>query len=233
MKNLSKRNKIILTTVGIVVVVAVIGLVITQPPANALFGAAANAITPSNPTVAVGGTTTVYLTWVSPSMGGMCNWSTSNSAVVDLANKQGQMIGIVGKAAGSATISVNCGPLGSATTTVNVIMPTVTVKNSLPAGSMNFLEIRVNTNTCSAHPGDGCTYNIAAGTGVTIWTLSSYNVGALSSSDQIHGCPAGVTQYISNGYGDQCSGGPDCGFTTYKCNNFTMPASAVTVTFGP
>ena len=48
MKNVSKRNKMILAIVGIlaVVVIAAVALVISQPPTNALFGAAVPTATP-------------------------------------------------------------------------------------------------------------------------------------------------------------------------------------------
>jgi hypothetical protein len=130
MKTLSQRNKILLA-IAVVVVVVLAVVVFQNPPANALFGATALVITPSNPTVVVGNTTGLSVNSVYN-----CAWSSSNTAVASLVNYSGETksVTVQGNAAGSATITAKCGliDVNKVTTTVTVVLPTPTVAPPTP-----------------------------------------------------------------------------------------------------
>ncbi len=131
MKSLSKRNKIVLGIVGIVVVVAVIGLVITQPPVSALFGTTVLAITPSNPSISIPASVEL-----GTNMGVNCTWSTSDPRIVlpQMGWSTGTRQRITAATAGQTTITAACGYFGTATTTVTVTGPTPT---PVPAPSLS------------------------------------------------------------------------------------------------
>ena len=106
MKNVSKRTKMIMAIVGIVVVIAVIGLVLTQPPASELLGASALVITPSNPTIVVGNSIVLSVNSVYN-----CNWSSDNAAAVTILGDATEVksVTVYANAYASANIEARCG----------------------------------------------------------------------------------------------------------------------------
>ncbi len=119
MKNLNKRTKIILAIVGVVIVIAVIGLAITQPPASELLGTTALVITPSNPTIIIGDSIVLSVNSVYN-----CNWFTSSTVVASFVGDSTEVksVTVTGNAEGLVTINANCGLIN-----VNKAMTIVTV----------------------------------------------------------------------------------------------------------
>ncbi len=153
MKNLNKRTKIIAAIVGVVVLVVVIGLVITQPPASELLGTTALVITPSNPTIVSGNSIglSVNATY-------NCAWSSSDTSKVSLVNYNGETkaVTVKGNAAGSATIQAKCGIIN-----VNKVTTTVTVLPAL-AISPSKPEVQTgNTITLSVPNAYSCNWSSA------------------------------------------------------------------------
>ncbi len=119
MKNLNKRTQIVLAIVGIIVVIAVIGLVITQPPTSELLGTTALVITPSNPTIIIGDSIVLSVNSVYN-----CNWFTSSTVVASFVGDSTEVksVTVKGNAEGLVTINANCGLIN-----VNKAMTIVTV----------------------------------------------------------------------------------------------------------
>ncbi len=127
MKNLTKRNLIVLA-IAAVLVIAVIALVaFNQVGGSQLSGTVAFAILPSNPTVVAGRTVKLSV----PQVLGACSWSSSNTAVASVAAGACSSFSatVTGVAAGKATITVTyavaggLGGMSTATTTVTVLPP--------------------------------------------------------------------------------------------------------------
>jgi hypothetical protein len=119
MKNLSKRNQIILAIAAVVVVVVVAVVVFFQASGEDLFGTLIDiSISPSSSTVAVGRSQTLS----SSTSLSNCSWSSSNTSVASITSSSTKSATVRANAAGTATISEKCGALGrykgSATVTV-------------------------------------------------------------------------------------------------------------------
>ncbi len=125
MKNLSKRNKIILVIAAIVVVVLAGLFILQPPPIDQLFGTTAQlTITPSNASIVQGATIKFNVNSVVSSAEG-CAWYSSNTNVAtlvayDIGSGKFQGVGV-----GTATIKVKCSD-GSAGTGLTVVLPTAT-----------------------------------------------------------------------------------------------------------
>ena len=158
MKNLSKRTKIILAIVGVVVIAAiVIGVVMTQTPVGELFGTTALVITPSNPTIGVGQTVTLSVNsvfgceWEYPSTivdfvcdkTTHCTTSVYGYNQVDISYWESKSFPVSGKAPGLATITANCGfaatNINKATTIVTVSAP-LAISPSNPSLTVGFTQ---------------------------------------------------------------------------------------------
>ncbi len=120
MKNLTKRNKILLGLAGLVIVVVVVGVVLLGPSQTGLFGTSNLVITqiPASP-------------WRYESVDRLdvnstfnCNWKSYNPAVVMLFEPSQEVKWVQGFAAGhgTATVEAHCGPfrLTKVVTTVTV-----------------------------------------------------------------------------------------------------------------
>ncbi len=125
MKNLNKRNKIILAIAAVVVVVLAGLLILQPPPIDQLFGTTAQlTITPSKASVAQGATIKFNVNSTVNSAEG-CAWFSSNTNVAtlvgsDIASGKFQGVGV-----GTADIKVKCSD-GSVGTVLTVVPPTAT-----------------------------------------------------------------------------------------------------------
>ncbi len=124
MKNLSKRNKTLLSIVGVVIVLVIAVLVLGSIGGRGLFGTtgligtATFDITPANPTVNQGATIQLCAS-------GNARWETSNASIAAIttgADKLIECIDVKGVAKGDATITAHGSPYGvsSAQTRVTV-----------------------------------------------------------------------------------------------------------------
>jgi hypothetical protein len=122
MKNISKRTKIILAIVGVLVVVVAAVAIFAQAGGRELFGATALVITPSNPTIAVGQTVglsvnSVYpCTWTIPPV-----WGNVDAPYISLVGYyytrpdgsgyilETKSVTVKGERAGSTTVAAHCG----------------------------------------------------------------------------------------------------------------------------
>ncbi len=131
MKNLSKRNKIILAIAAVVVVILAGLLILQPPPIDQLFGTTAQlTITPSNASVAQGATIKFNVNSTVNSAEG-CAWYSSNTNVAtlvayDIGSGKFQGVGV-----GTATIKVKCSD-GSAGTELTVVPPPTATPTPTP-----------------------------------------------------------------------------------------------------
>ncbi len=159
MKSLSKRNKIVLGIVGIVVVIAVIGLVITQPRASELFGFTFPplSISPSNSTIAVGGSVLLR-----PLTVGICRWSSSNPSVASVDTAPVNSPTVTGKTVGSVTITADCGPIMKGTATVRVV-PVLITPDHVDLNVYFGTTLSTGDSSCNWVPGYGLTLSPTSG----------------------------------------------------------------------
>ncbi len=112
MKNLSTRTKKVLAIAGLVIVVVVAGLVLLGPSGAGLFGASGAWINPSNPTLHVGDSWTLYV--VDPTV--YCYWTRTgeNKDVVLFTPPTTGVthVQITGNQPGSVIITAHCGLFG-------------------------------------------------------------------------------------------------------------------------
>ncbi len=106
MKNLSTRTKRLLAIAGIVIVVAVVGLVLVGPGEINLFGATTLVITPSNFTM-----TSDHTYLFSANAGYACNWFSSDHNVVMLLSPytETKSVQVIALNEGSPTLEAHCG----------------------------------------------------------------------------------------------------------------------------
>ncbi len=106
MKNLSKRTRIILAIVGLLVIVVVAIAVFTQVGGGELLGTTALVITPSNPTIwGVGNSIVLSVNSVYN-----CNWSSDNPSISFLGDAtEVKSITVYANAYASANIEARCG----------------------------------------------------------------------------------------------------------------------------
>ncbi len=122
MKNMSKRNKIILAIVGVLVIAVVAVAVFAQAGGGELFGASALVVTPSSPTIVEGNSIVLSVNSVYN-----CNWFTDNYYIASFSGgatevKEAKSVTVYGNLTGSTTISAKCGLIN-----VNKVATVVTV----------------------------------------------------------------------------------------------------------
>ncbi len=107
MRNLTKRNKILLGIAGLVLVVVVAGLVLLGPSGAGLFGASDLHIIPSNPNWWVkGGGYYLQANTVTD-----CNWEAGDSNVIVLIDptKFVKGVNVWASGVGTTTVKAHCG----------------------------------------------------------------------------------------------------------------------------
>ena len=156
MKNISKRTKIILAIVGVVVIVTVTIGIFAQVGGGELFGTTALVITPSNPSIIVGHTTDLTVNAKYD-----CSWASSNTNVSIINYCDGvscperKTITVQANANGTAVIAAQCGwsifDVNVVKTTVTGYTPPLVITPSQPRVSVNgWVELSVpSPYTCT------------------------------------------------------------------------------------
>jgi hypothetical protein len=120
MATLSKRNKIILVTGGLIVVLAAAVAIFSQQGGAGLFGSGVRTITPANPTMTLGltGELVVDAVWG-------CDWTSSDLTIVSFATDPNntKAVTVQANACGQATIKAQCAGGTHGTTLVSVLVP--------------------------------------------------------------------------------------------------------------
>ena len=107
MKNLTKRNKMIVAISGVLVIVVAAITIFTQVGGSELLGATALVITPSNPTIlGVGNSIGLSVNSVYN-----CNWFSDNAAAVTILGDATAVksVTVYANAYASANIEARCG----------------------------------------------------------------------------------------------------------------------------
>lgn len=127
MKNLTKRNKIVLAIAGVVIVVVVAGIVLLGVGDTGLFGGSAIHISPQNPAVLKDSRVALSI-----NSAFTCKWSTDNQWVAEIFDYDSggdKKITIYGYYPGTASIKAHCA-IGNRYATVNVRWPVEVIPNS-------------------------------------------------------------------------------------------------------
>ncbi len=221
MKNLTKRSKIVLTIVGVVVVAAVVAaLVFTQVSGTGLFGGSVLlTITPSKATITT--QQTIALSVNNPTA---CTWTTSSTSIATL-KSSGLTNGLAsatflgtyaGASAAVATITANCGTAGTTTMYLTVTAPpTATPPPTLtpsPTATRTATPVPTPTRTPTPTPVPPIPLNpatvtlsisarqtqsywVSAGRGCGAWTTNPANIVAIqqgTDSEQASVLPMAV-----------------------------------------
>ncbi len=177
MKNPSQRTKILLGVVAAVIVIAVAVVVLAPAAGMPLFGAAALAITPSNPTLAVAVTTDLSVNAVYN-----CNWFSSNESIVAFttSTKAVKNVTVVGLGVGSVTIEARCGILNvnHVSTIVAVHLPpppVISPANPVMPGTGQSVSLSTGDPSCNWAGPDFVTVSPASGAAVSVTGVSGGN----------------------------------------------------------
>jgi hypothetical protein len=119
MKSMSKRNKIILVTGSLILLLAaVVAVVFSRQGGTGLFGSGVRTITPANPSLAIGQTVELVVDAVYN-----CDWSSSDPAVISFVGDPNntKRVTVQGNLKGQSTITAQCA--GGTHGTTNVAVP--------------------------------------------------------------------------------------------------------------
>lgn len=203
MKNLSKRNKTLLS-IGVVIVVVVAGLLLLKPPPiDQLLGASAVSITPENPTITQG--QTIQL---SAKPAALCTWSGEAGVSVVSA---GASTTVQGVSVGTFKVTAKC-PLGTAFTNVTVRGTVIQPSGGVLATSTSY--------QFYTSPGESCTWSTTCG-GISLPNPAA-SIRLMTSTSKAScgiqiSCPSGssdlvrVTLCPTGSTDPECSGGRPSG----------------------
>jgi len=189
MKNVSKRNKMILAMVGILAVVIIaVGVVVTQTAAGDLFGASTTlTITPANPTISIGGSVVLTANGGSSS----CTWTKGAANVITFSSSQGISITVTGMLPGMNGVTVTCGA-SQALTMVTVVNqsptpPPTPTRTPTPASGITpanptiavngTVKLSSNDPTCMWTSSNKTSVTVSANTGVISVIATGVAVG--------------------------------------------------------